>query len=113
MVTRVGINGFGRIGRQTFKAVCQGNFEDLFQVVAVNDLTSKETLATLLAHDSTYGRFDAKIEPNAKGLCVDGREISVHAEKQPSKIPWDDLGVDVVVESTGLFTEAEKAGGHI
>jgi glyceraldehyde 3-phosphate dehydrogenase len=113
MVTRVGINGFGRIGRQTFKAVCQGNFEDLFEVVAVNDLTAKDTLATLLAYDSTYGRFDAKIKASAKGIRVDGREITVFAERQPSKLPWEDIGVDVVVESTGLFTDADKAEDHI
>jgi glyceraldehyde 3-phosphate dehydrogenase len=113
MVTRVGINGFGRIGRQTFKAVCQGNFADLFEVVAVNDLSAKETLATLLAYDSTYGRFDANIKASAKGIRVDGRDIAVFAERQPSKIPWEDVGVDVVVESTGLFTDADKAEDHI
>jgi glyceraldehyde 3-phosphate dehydrogenase len=113
MVYRVGINGFGRIGRQAFKAISQGGFDDLFEVVAVNDLTSPETLATLLTYDSTYGRFDAEIEATAKGLRVNGRDITVSAEKEPRKIPWKTREVDVVIESTGLFTKADQAQGHI
>jgi glyceraldehyde 3-phosphate dehydrogenase len=112
-VYRVGINGFGRIGRQTFKAILQGGFDDLFEVVAVNDLTSPQTLATLLKYDSTYGRFDADITPAAKSLKVNGKEITVTAEKEPKKIPWSARQVDVVIESTGLFTKAEDAEGHI
>jgi glyceraldehyde 3-phosphate dehydrogenase len=112
-VYRVGINGFGRIGRQAFKAIVQGGFDDLFEVVAVNDLTSPEALATLLMHDSTYGRFAAEIESAHKALKVNGREIAVHSEKEPAKIPWDADGVDVVVESTGRFTKADDAEGHI
>src|SRR4051794_39137616 len=113
MVYRVGINGFGRIGRQAFKAILQGGFDDLFEVVAVNDLTSPQTLATLLKYDSTYGRFDADITPAAKSLKVNGKEITVTAEKEPKKIPWSARQVDVVIESTGLFTKAEDAEGHI
>ena len=113
MVYRVGINGFGRIGRQAFKAIQQGGFDDLFEVVAVNDLTSPETLATLLKYDSTYGRFDADISHSSKNLKVNGKEISVSAEKEPKKIPWKARKVDVVIESTGLFTKAEDAEGHI
>jgi glyceraldehyde 3-phosphate dehydrogenase len=112
MAYRVGINGFGRIGRQTFKAIIQGNFDDLFEVVAVNDLAPAQTLATLLEYDSTYGRFDAEIEPTGKGLRVNGKEIAVSAIKEPKKLPWDKHDVDVVVESTGLFTKAELAEGH-
>ncbi len=113
MVYRVGINGFGRIGRQTFKAISQGPFADLFEVVAVNDLAPPDTLETLLTYDSTYGRFDAEIEAYEKGLRVNGREIAVFAEKQPRRIPWKTQSVDVVIESTGLFTNADQAQGHI
>ena len=88
MVYRIGINGFGRIGRQAFKAINQGNFEDLFEVVAVNDLAPPETLATLLTYDSTYGRYNAEIAAGDKSLTVNGKEIAVFAEKQPRKIPW-------------------------
>ena len=113
MVYRVGINGFGRIGRQAFKAIAQGEFSDLFEVVAVNDLTPAKTLSTLLRYDSTYGRFEADIAESKTGLCVNGREIAVFAEKQPRKIPWQSQSVDVVIESTGLFTNAEDAAGHM
>jgi glyceraldehyde 3-phosphate dehydrogenase len=113
MVYRVGINGFGRIGRQAFKAISQGGFEDLFEVVAVNDLAPPETLSALLTYDSTYGRFDADIAPMSKGLRVNGREIAVSAEKEPRKIPWKAREVDVVIESTGFFTKADQARGHI
>jgi glyceraldehyde 3-phosphate dehydrogenase len=113
MVYRVGINGFGRIGRQTFKAVVQGNFDDLFEVVAVNDLAPPQTLSMLLAYDSTYGRFDAEIESRPKGLRVNGKEIAVYSEREPKKIPWEKHEVDIVVESTGLFTKARDAEAHI
>jgi glyceraldehyde 3-phosphate dehydrogenase len=113
MVYRVGINGFGRIGRQAFKAISEGGFDDLFEVVAVNDLAPPDTLATLLRYDSTYGRYDAKIEATGKGFRVDEREIAVSAEKEPRKIPWKAHEVDVVIESTGLFTKADQAKGHI
>ena len=113
MVYRVGINGFGRIGRQAFKAISQGSFGDLFEVVAVNDLAPPETLSTLLTYDSTYGRFNADIEASDKSLRVNGREIAVFAEKQPRRIPWKAQSVDIVIESTGLFTNADQAEGHI
>jgi len=113
MVYRVGINGFGRIGRQAFKAISQGSFDDLFEVVAVNDLAPTETLATLLTYDSTYGRFQAEIEANDKVLTVNGKEIAVFAEKQPRKIPWKSQSVDIVIESTGFFTNADDAKGHM
>ncbi len=113
MVYRVGINGFGRIGRQAFKAIHQGNFGDLFEVVAVNDLAPPETLSTLLRYDSTYGRFDADIEAADKNLRVNGKDIAVFAEKQPRRIPWKAQEVDVVIESTGFFTNADDARGHI
>jgi glyceraldehyde 3-phosphate dehydrogenase len=113
MVYRVGINGFGRIGRQAFKAISQGSFDDLFEVVAVNDLAPTETLATLLTYDSTYGRFNAEIEAKDKALSVNGKEIAVFAEKQPRKIPWKSQSVDIVLESTGFFTNADDAKAHL
>src|SRR5918992_4647190 len=113
MVYRVGINGFGRIGRQAYKAINQGNFGDLFEVVAVNDLAPPETLATLLTYDSTYGRYNAEIAASDKSLLVNGKEIAVFAEKQPRKIPWKSQSVDIVIESTGFFTNADDAKAHI
>ena len=113
MAIKVGINGFGRIGRQVMKAIYDGGFTDLFEVVAVNDLTKNETLAHLLKYDSTYGRFEAEIVPTGEGLTIDGQPLKVFSEKEPSAIPWASVGVDLVVESTGRFTEADKAKGHI
>jgi len=113
MSYRVGINGFGRIGRQVFKAIDEGGFEDLFEVVAVNDLTSPAALAHLLKYDSTYGRYEAEIAPTETGIRVGEREVKVFAEKEPANLPWDDEEVDVVIESTGRFTDAEKASAHL
>jgi glyceraldehyde 3-phosphate dehydrogenase len=113
MAIRVGINGFGRIGRQVYKAVYDGGFSDLFEIVAVNDLSPNESLAHLLKYDSTYGRFDADICATRNGITVDGKELRVFEEKEPSAIPWSDVNVDLVIESTGRFTDAEKARGHI
>ncbi len=113
MVHRVGINGFGRIGRQVFKAIDEGGYGDLFEVVAVNDLTSPEALAHLLTYDSTYGRYDAKIEATENGIHVNGRSVKVLAEKDPAQLPWGEEGVDLVIESTGRFTDADKARGHL
>jgi glyceraldehyde 3-phosphate dehydrogenase len=113
MAIRVGINGFGRIGRQVYKAVYDGGFSDLFEIVAVNDLSPNESLAHLLKYDSTYGRFDADICATRDGITVDGKELRVFEEKEPSAIPWSDVNVDLVIESTGRFTDAEKARGHI
>jgi glyceraldehyde 3-phosphate dehydrogenase len=113
MALRVGINGFGRIGRQVYKAVHEGGFSDLFEIVAVNDLSENEALAHLLKYDSTYGRFDADISATKSGISVDGRELKVFAQKEPAEIPWGDAGVSLVVESTGRFTDADKAKGHL
>jgi len=113
MVYKVGINGFGRIGRQVYKAVHEGGFGDLFEIVAVNDLTSNDTLAHLLKYDSTYGRFEAEVCASEEGITVDGKLLKVLEEKEPAKLPWGELGVDLVIESTGRFTNAEAARGHI
>jgi glyceraldehyde 3-phosphate dehydrogenase len=113
MPVRVGINGFGRIGRQVLKAVNQGGFGDLFEIVAVNDLTDAPTLAHLLKYDSTYGRYDAEIAVDDGRIRVDDKSIKVFAEREPAKIPWGDEGIDVIVESTGRFTDAGKAKAHI
>ncbi len=112
MTTRIGINGFGRIGRQVLKATLERHPEDL-EVVAVNDLTDPETNAHLLKYDSTYGRFPGKVEALENGLAIDGKEVKVVAERDPARIPWGDHGVDIVVESTGIFTDATKAAGHL
>jgi glyceraldehyde 3-phosphate dehydrogenase len=113
MAIRVGINGFGRIGRQVFKAVHDGGFSDLFEIVAVNDLSENESLAHLLKYDSTYGRFDAEICATKDGIKIDDRELRVFEAKEPASIGWNEVGVDLVVESTGRFTDAEKARGHL
>jgi glyceraldehyde 3-phosphate dehydrogenase len=110
---RVGINGFGRIGRQVLKAVNEGGFSDLFEIVAVNDLTSPETLAHLLKYDSTYGRYDADIEAADGGIRINEQTIKVFAEKDPAALPWESEQIDLVVESTGRFTDAEQAKAHI
>jgi glyceraldehyde 3-phosphate dehydrogenase len=113
MVYKVGINGFGRIGRQVYKAVAEGGFGDLFEIVAVNDLTENETLANLLKHDSTYGAYDADIKADAEGITVNGKRVRVTEERDPAALPWAELGVDIVVESTGHFTDADKARAHL
>ena len=111
MATRVGINGFGRIGRQSLKALIE-RVPDV-EVVAVNDLVETELNALLFKHDSTYGAYPGTVEHTADALIIDGREIKVLKEKDPAALPWGDLGVDIVLESTGIFTTAEKAGAHI
>jgi glyceraldehyde 3-phosphate dehydrogenase len=113
MTYKVGINGFGRIGRQVFKAIEQGGFDDLFEVVAVNDLSDNASLAHLLKYDSTYGITDSVIEASEDGITVDGHFVRVFAERNPSDLPWGDQDVDLVIESTGIFTDADKARGHI
>ena len=110
MAVRVAINGFGRIGRnflRTSKGV--GDFE----IVAINDLTDAPTLAHLLKYDSVHGIFNAEVKTKDSSLVIDGREIRITAEKSPENLPWKDLGVDIVVESTGLFTDREKAAKHL
>ncbi|WP_376795553.1 type I glyceraldehyde-3-phosphate dehydrogenase [Thermogemmatispora sp.] len=112
MVTRVGINGFGRIGRQSFKAMLERYPHEL-EVVAINDLTDTHTNAHLLKYDSTYGRFPGQVEATPESLIVNGHAIKVLAQRDPAQIPWGDLGVDIVIESTGLFTDADKAKAHL
>ena len=113
MTYKVGINGFGRIGRQVYKAIEQGGFDDLFEVVAVNDLTDNDTLAHLLKYDSNYGTTEGEIVAEKDGINVDGHFIKVFEERDPADLPWKDNDVDLVIESTGLFTDADKARGHI
>lgn len=111
MKVRVGINGFGRIGRNIFRA---GFKNKEIEFVAVNDLpTDTKTLAHLLKYDSTFGILDARVEGKEGSLLIDGKELKVLAHRNPSEIPWGQLGVDVVIESTGVFTDAEKAKGHL
>jgi glyceraldehyde 3-phosphate dehydrogenase len=111
MAVRVGINGFGRIGRQSLKAMIERT-PDL-EVVAVNDLVDADMNAHLFKHDSTYGAYPGSVEARNGNLVIDGREIRILAEKDPAALPWRDLGVDIVLESTGLFTNAEKARAHL
>jgi glyceraldehyde 3-phosphate dehydrogenase len=112
MKTRIGINGFGRIGRQVFKAIEEHYGSDL-EVVAVNDLTNNETLAYLLKYDSNYGRYPGEVKVVAGALSINGRELKTFAQFDPGKIPWGDLGAEIVIESTGAFTDAKKAGLHL
>ncbi len=112
MATNVGINGFGRIGRQIFKAIHDFH-SDALQVVAVNDLTDPRTNAHLLKYDSTYGAFPGDIRASDDSIAVNGQSVKVLAQRDPAQIPWKDLGVEIVVESTGFFTAAEKARAHI
>jgi glyceraldehyde 3-phosphate dehydrogenase len=111
MPVRVGINGFGRIGRNVFRAAMAGDAD--IEWVAVNDLTDSKTLAHLLKYDSILGRYPGKIEETDTGLLVDGKELRVLAERDPANLPWGDLGVDIVIESTGFFTERDDAAKHL
>jgi glyceraldehyde 3-phosphate dehydrogenase len=112
MAIRVGINGFGRIGRITFRALTERYGNDI-DVVAVNDLSDPKTNAHLLKHDSNYGHFSKSVEVQEDGFVVDGEKVRVFAQRNPADIPWGDVGVDFVVESTGFFTDATKAAAHI
>lgn len=111
MTTRVGINGFGRIGRNFYRAIDEQGAD--IEVVAVNDLTDPKTLAHLLKYDSVLGRFDADVSYTDDSITVDGHTIKVFAERDPANLPWGDLGVDVVIESTGFFTDGAAAQKHI
>jgi glyceraldehyde 3-phosphate dehydrogenase len=111
MTVRVGINGFGRIGRQSLKALIERTPH--VQVVAVNDLVDTEMNALLFKHDSTYGAYPGDVSHTDSSLLIDGREIRVLNEKDPAALPWDDLGVDIVLESTGIFTDADRASVHL
>jgi glyceraldehyde 3-phosphate dehydrogenase len=112
MAIRVGINGFGRIGRQVLRAIRE-KYPNEIDVVAFNDLGNLDTMAHLFRHDSNYGAYPGKVEVKDSTLVVDGDEIKALAEKDPAKLPWGDLGVSIVLESTGIFTDAEKAAAHI
>jgi glyceraldehyde 3-phosphate dehydrogenase len=111
MAVRVGINGFGRIGRQSLKALIERTPD--VEVVAVNDLVETEINALLFKHDSTYGAYPGTVDHTEDSLIIDGRQIKVLKEKDPAVLPWGDLGVDIVLESTGIFTSADKARAHI
>ena len=111
MSVRIGINGFGRIGRQSLKAILERAPE--LEVVAVNDLVDTSLNALLFKHDSTYGAYPGTVDHTENSLIIDGREIRVLKEKDPAALPWGDLGVEIVLESTGIFTDAEKARAHL
>ena len=112
MTVRVGINGFGRIGRQVFKAMLERYADDL-EVVAFNDLGDLPTMAHLFKYDTNYGRFDGTVEVTDDGLLVNGKLLKAFSERDPGKLPWGDLGVDIVIESTGVFRNKQKAQPHI
>jgi glyceraldehyde 3-phosphate dehydrogenase len=112
MTTKIGINGFGRIGRQVLKAIKE-NYRDDFDVVAVNDLFDPQTNAHLFKYDSNYGIYDGTVEVAEGDIFVDGDRIAVFAERDPANLPWGDLGVDIVVEATGVFRDGKKAAAHI
>jgi glyceraldehyde 3-phosphate dehydrogenase len=111
MPVRVGINGFGRIGRNVFRAASAAGAD--IEWVAVNDLTDATTLAQLLRYDSTLGRYPGTVEVDGSSLVVDGRKLAVLAERDPAALPWGELGADIVIESTGFFTAREKAATHL
>jgi glyceraldehyde 3-phosphate dehydrogenase len=111
MAVKVGINGFGRIGRNVFRAALESGSD--LEFVAVNDLIDTETIAHLLRYDTVLGRFPGEIEVSGEGVIVDGKELRVLNEKDPAALPWGDLGIEVVIESTGLFTKREGAEKHL
>ena len=110
MSTKIAINGFGRIGRLTFRNLIES---DKVEVVAINDLTAVDMLAHLLKYDSAHGRFNGTVTHTENSLIVNGKEITVYAQRDPEALPWGEIGVEVVVESTGFFTNAEGMGKHI
>lgn len=112
MAVKVGINGFGRIGRQVYKAIYE-NYQDVLDVEAINDLMDVRTNAHLLKYDSTYGRFGGDVEVRGEDIYIDGERLKSYAERDPSKLPWGELGVDVVLECTGIFRTGEQAGAHV
>jgi glyceraldehyde 3-phosphate dehydrogenase len=113
MAVKVAINGYGRIGRNVLRALYESKRNDEIRIVAVNDLGDAETNAHLTQYDTAHGRFPGEVSVDAGDLVVDGDRIKVCAERDPSKLPWKDLGVDVVLECTGLFTSKAKAGAHL
>ena len=112
MAVKIGINGFGRIGRQVFKAIYE-NYKGVLDVEAINDLMPVETNAHLLKYDSTYGRFPGKVEVKDGDMFVDGEKLKSYAERDPANLPWADLGVDIVLECTGIFRDKDSAGKHL
>jgi glyceraldehyde 3-phosphate dehydrogenase len=111
MSVKVGINGFGRIGRNFLRAARQADVD--FDFVGVNDITDAKTLAHLLKYDSVLGRLDAEVAVSDNGITVDGDELRVFAERDPAELPWKEVGAEIVIESTGLFTDREKAAAHL
>ncbi|MCT8975898.1 type I glyceraldehyde-3-phosphate dehydrogenase [Clostridium sp. CX1] len=109
---KVGINGFGRIGRNVFKALVK-NYANELEIVGINDLTDAKTLAHLLKYDSLYGKFDGTVEAKEGSIAVNGKEIKIFAEKDPKNIDWNSVGAEIVIESTGFFTDATKANAHL
>ena len=110
MSTKIAINGFGRIGRLTFRNLIES---DKVEIVAINDLTAVDMLAHLLKYDSAHGRFNGTVEHTENSLIVNGKEITIYAQRDPETLPWAELGIDVVIESTGFFRDAEGMGKHI
>ena len=111
MALRAGINGFGRIGRNVFRAAHARGAD--IDWVGVNDITDNETLAHLIKYDSILGRFPGEVEATEEGLVIDGKELRVFSERDPAALPWSDVGADVVIESTGLFTKRDDAAKHL
>ena len=112
MVTRVGINGFGRIGRLVTRATL-GRQPDKLEIVAGNDLTDAKTNAHLFKFDTNFGVYQGQVEANNGDLVIDGSTVKVFSERDPTQIPWSEMGVDIVVESTGIFTDGAQAAGHM
>lgn len=112
MTTRIGVNGFGRIGRLVTRATME-RYPDKLEVAAVNDLTDDKTNAHLFKYDTSYGVYQGQVEANNGDLIIDGRNIKVFSERDPARIPWSEMGVDLVVESTGIFTDGAQAAGHM
>ncbi|WP_368489848.1 type I glyceraldehyde-3-phosphate dehydrogenase [Clostridium sp. BJN0013] len=111
-MTKIGINGFGRIGRNVFKALIK-NYDDNLEVVGINDLTDANTLAHLLKYDSLYGKFQGSLEAKEDSIIVNGKKVKIFAQRDPKNIDWSSLGVEIVIECTGLFTDATKASAHM
>lgn len=112
MAVKVGINGFGRIGRQVYKAIRE-RYDSAIDVVAINDIGNLDTMVHLLEYDTNYGRYPGKIERRENGFVADGDHVQVLAERDPANLPWGKLGADIVIESTGLFTHSDKAKAHL
>ena len=111
-MVKVGINGFGRIGRNVFKALVK-NYGTELQVVAINDLTDAATLAHLLKYDSLFGKYNGTVEAKENSIVVDGKEIKIFAERDAKNIPWATVGAEIIIESTGFYTDANKAKAHM